>query len=88
MDKPSLVVLSRRGRDSLPADCWTELNRLADVRDVRCDRPLTRSEAVTVLGDADLLGATNLCLPTLDAALLDRLPRLRGVVLYATAMTM
>lgn len=37
-----------------------------------------------MLRDADYLGATNVCLPRLDAALLDALPRLRGVVLYAT----
>ena len=84
MSEPCLVVLSRRGRDSLPAKCRAELNRLADARYVRCDGRLSQGEAATVLADADLLGATNLCLPTLDAELLDRLPRLRGIVLYAT----
>jgi phosphoglycerate dehydrogenase-like enzyme len=83
-NKPNLVVISRRGRDSLPTDCWAELNRLADVREIRSDGPLSRIEAATVLADAELLGVTNLCLPPIDAELLDRLTRLRGIVLYAT----
>jgi lactate dehydrogenase-like 2-hydroxyacid dehydrogenase len=41
-------------------------------------------EAAVLLAEADLLGTMNLCLPRLDAELLSRLPRLRGVVLYAT----
>jgi len=49
----------------------------------RDDAP-ARDQAVTLLRDADLVGSTNLCLPRMDGALLDALPRLRGIVLYAT----
>jgi phosphoglycerate dehydrogenase-like enzyme len=79
-----LVVLSRRGRDSLTAGAWDQLERVADVRVVQRDSAPGAEEAERLLRDADLLGATNLCLPRLDDALLQRLPRLSGVVLYAT----
>lgn len=77
-------MLSRRGRDSLEPAVWDELNRVADVSSVTCAAGMAVDEVVEVLAGADLVGATNLCLPTVDAALLDRLPRLRGIVLYAT----
>ena len=84
MMRPNLVVLSRRGRDSVDPRCWDELERRAQVTAVRRDDAPTRGEAVRLLAGADLVGSTNLCLPTVDAALLDELPRLRGIVLYAT----
>jgi phosphoglycerate dehydrogenase-like enzyme len=84
MAKPTLVLLSRRGRESIHGDSWTKLQRYAHVRAVVCNRPPSPTEAVELLTGADLLGSTNACLPTIDAALLDDLPRLRGIVLYAT----
>lgn len=84
MAGPTLVVLSRSGRHSIDHDCWAELERNAQVRAVTRDGRSNRSEAVEMLADADLLGSTNACLPAIDAALLDYVPRLRGIVLYAT----
>jgi phosphoglycerate dehydrogenase-like enzyme len=82
--RPSLVVISRRGRASVDPRCWDELERRARVTVVRRNDAPTHDEAVRLLAGADVVGATNLCLPTVDAALLDELPRLRGIVLYAT----
>lgn len=84
MPIPTLVVLSRRGRKSLDEMDWTRLEGLADVRVVQREGAPDPGEAAALLADAHVLGATNLCLPTIDTALLDRLPRLRGIVLYAT----
>jgi phosphoglycerate dehydrogenase-like enzyme len=84
MDLPSLVLLSRQGRVSLPAPIWSRLSQVADVRAVPRLSPPTRAEAVKLLARADLLGATNACLPSVDAPLLDALPGLRGLILYAT----
>lgn len=84
MQRPAIVVLSRQGRGTLSPAEWAALESVADVRVLQRDAAPRHAEAVGLLSDADLLGSTNLCLPRLDAALLQRLPRLRGVVLYAT----
>lgn len=84
MDRPLVVVLCRRGRASLEPEQWAALDAVAEVRVIQRDVAPGPHEAAVLLAEADLLGTTNLCLPRLDAALLSRLPRLRGVVLYAT----
>ena len=84
MARPTVVLLSRRGPDSIDGESWTALRCCAQVRAVRRDRAPDPAEAVELLADADLLGSTNACLPTIDPTLLDQLPRLRGIVLYAT----
>ena len=84
MDRPNVVVLSRRGRASLHPEQWAAVDAVADVLVIQRDGPPGPDEAAVLLAEADLLGTTNLCLPRLDAELLSRLPRLRGVVLYAT----
>lgn len=84
MTRPRLVVLSRSGRASLDPAAWQRLEAAADVRAVQRDDAPGHDEAVALLRDADLVGSTNLCLPRVDDALLDALPRLRGLVLYST----
>ncbi|MFI6575349.1 2-hydroxyacid dehydrogenase [Nocardiopsis sp. NPDC050513] len=84
MIPPRLVVLSRRGEDALLPEHWTEIRQFAHTTAVRTDTAPDPDAAARLLADADLLGATNLCLPRIDADLLDALPRLRGIVLYAT----
>ena len=82
--RATLVVLSRRGRSSIAAADWDELERRATVRVVQRNAAPSHDEAVELLSGADLLGSTNPCLPRFDAALLDALPDLRAIVLYAT----
>ena len=84
MSMRKLVVLSRRGRDSIHPGHWDRIRRSADVTVVQRDDAPDRGEAIRLLAGADLIGSTNLCLPLMDAHLLDGLPRLRGIVLYAT----
>lgn len=79
-----VVVLSRAGARSLPAEHIDQVKQCADVEFVvRQDAP-TADEAVRLLHSATVLATTNVTLPSLDDALLRRLPRLRSVVLYAT----
>ena len=84
MTKPVVVLLSRQGRHSVDPRSWSMLTRLATVQAVRLDAAPDRRRAITLLRESDLVGATNLCLPAIDATLLDELPQLRGLVLYAT----
>lgn len=84
MARPRLVILSRRGRGSLPAETWQRLEAAADVTLVQRDDAPAHAEAVALLRDADIVGSTNLCLPRVDTRLLDELPALRWLVLFAT----
>ncbi|WP_305785689.1 2-hydroxyacid dehydrogenase [Symbioplanes lichenis] len=84
MARPHMLLLSRQGRASLTPEHWQRLSELADVRAAALAGAPGPAEAAAMLASMDLLGATNVCLPRLDEALLDRAPRLRGVVLYAT----
>lgn len=84
MAKPKVVLLSRQGRASLPADTWTRLTDVAVVDAVKLHSAPSAETAIRLLADAELLGATNACLPQLSVEFLEALPRLRGIVLYAT----
>jgi phosphoglycerate dehydrogenase-like enzyme len=79
-----VVLLSRRGEDSLAPQHRRRLMAMAEVRAHRCERAPTGEQASALLADAEVLAATNACLPVLDDDLLERLPRLRAVVLFAT----
>lgn len=79
-----VVVLSRAGARSVPADVATQIKEHANLEFVtRMDAPGGR-EAADLLRDATILATTNVTLPRLDADLLAACPRLRRVVLYAT----
>ena len=84
MPLPRLLLLSRQGSASLPPEILARLNRVADVQAHRCEQAPTGDDLIRLLAGVDLLGATNRCLPRIDAELLDSAPGLRGVVLYAT----
>jgi phosphoglycerate dehydrogenase-like enzyme len=79
-----VAVLSRQGAQSLAWDDMVRLDRVADVRYHMMDEAPSQAEATMLLRGTEILASTNKCLPVLDAALLDRLPDLRAVVLYAT----
>lgn len=84
MVEDRVVVLSRAGVGSLPAEHLARIEALAEIEFVvRCEAPAA-DEAVRLLAEATVLATTNVTLPRLDDALLARLPRLRSVVLYAT----
>ena len=81
---PSVVVLSRQGAETLAWDDVVRLDRVADVRYHRLRHAPGGAETASLLRGVDILATTNACLPVLDASLLDALPALRAVVLYAT----
>ncbi len=80
----TIVLLSRRGAESLAGEHRQELTTLAVLRAYPREAPPTRQQAEELLADADVLAVTNACLPVLDDDLLRHLPRLRTVVLFAT----
>lgn len=79
-----VVVISRAGAASLPAAAVKAIRVRHEVVFVRRQGAPSEDEAARLLTGADVLAATNVTLPRLTAPLLDRLPALRHVVLYAT----
>ena len=82
--RPQVVVLSRQGEGSLDPVDAALLAECADVAYHPRRHPPDHDEAVRLLRGAHVLAATNRCLPRVDVELLDALPGLRAVVLYAT----
>jgi phosphoglycerate dehydrogenase-like enzyme len=83
--KATVVLLSRRrGGESLAPEHRRQLTAIADVRAYSCQEPPSGRQAQELLAQADVLAATNACVPVLDDDLLGQLPRLRTVVLFAT----
>jgi phosphoglycerate dehydrogenase-like enzyme len=82
--RTTVVVLSRRGCDSLAPEHRPRLAAMTDLRGYACEAPPTADQARKLLLEADVLAVTNACLPALDDDLLGDLPRLRTVVLFAT----
>lgn len=79
-----VVVLSRAGSASIPPDLTRQVRGRARVDFVVRQTAPDPHDAADLLRDATVLATTNLTLPRLDDELLDRLPRLRVIVLYAT----
>lgn len=82
--REQVVVLSRAGVGSLPAEQLARIEEYADVDFVVRQEAPSAEEAVQLLRRTRVLATTNVTLPHLDDALLGRLPHLRSVVLYAT----
>lgn len=80
----TVAVLSRQGAQTLAWNDVLRLERVANVRYHQLRHAPCNIDAVALLRGVHILAATNACLPQLDAALLDALPDLRAVVLYAT----
>lgn len=83
-DRDIVVMLTHAGRASLDGEHLTAVEQRAEVRVHPLERAPGPREAAAILTDATVLATTNRCLPPLTPELLDRCPRLRHVVLYAT----
>jgi phosphoglycerate dehydrogenase-like enzyme len=82
--QPRVIVLSRAGQQSVSDDLRRQLDEVAEVRFVVCGHSTDPNAAAALLEEAQVLAATNISLPVLTDALLDRCPGLRHVVVYAT----
>jgi lactate dehydrogenase-like 2-hydroxyacid dehydrogenase len=78
------VVVSVQGEKTLPPEAVDRLEQVAEVTFVARDDRLSRSEASFAFRDAEVVAVTPKVAPVFDATLLDALPALRGIALYAT----
>ncbi len=81
---PRVAVASVRGRATIPAAAADKLEAVADVRYFTAEQALSRAEAVAAFAGADIVAFTPKVAPPVDEELLDALPGLRGIALYAT----
>jgi phosphoglycerate dehydrogenase-like enzyme len=79
-----VVVVSVQGEASMPAPARRSIEAVADVTYIARPDALSPDEARRALGEADIVAVTPKVAPRFDADLLRSLPRLRGLVLYAT----
>lgn len=80
----SLLILSAAGRDSFTHDQLARLDEAASVcYHVIRDR-ISASEFVAIAGETEYLGITRRPLEVVTAAVLDSMPELRGIAIYAT----
>lgn len=79
-----VVIISRAGEASLPTASTKALRVRHDVAFAQRHTAPSREDAIALLRGAHVLATTNVTLPALDAELLDALPDLRHIVLYAT----
>lgn len=82
--RPRVVVASVQGRKSLAPAAAAELERIAEMTYLARETAMDEDEAVAAFADADVIAVTPKVSPPLTAALVARLPRLRGVCLHAT----
>lgn len=82
--RPIAVVVSVAGRSTFSADDAEWLDSIAEVTFLRRTGPMSAADAVTSFRHADLVAVTPKVTPDVDGVLLGALPRLRGLVVYAT----
>jgi phosphoglycerate dehydrogenase-like enzyme len=84
MGKPRVLVFSAKGRDSLTADqCW-QLESCSEVRYVTVLNPLADEEIISLCRDVDYIGLTRRTTKNFHSELINALPQLKGLSLYAT----
>lgn len=82
--RPTVVVASVRGRKTFPDHQAARLEGVADVTFLERDGAMSTGEALAAFGDAEVVAVTPKVTPTIDTTLLEGLPRLRALSLYAT----
>jgi phosphoglycerate dehydrogenase-like enzyme len=84
MRRKKLVLFSARGRASLPEALARRLEAVASVDYRTTPGLLSDADLVEQCAQAEVVGLTRLACKDFHADLVDRLPRLRGLAVYAT----
>ncbi|CAI6068659.1 2-hydroxyacid dehydrogenase [Cohnella sp. JJ-181] len=80
------VVITARGRNTFAEAQAARLERAADVRFLSAEGPIPPDELVEMLKEADVCGLTPRSVPSIDGSWVSRLPRLRGIAVFATGV--
>lgn len=80
------VIITARGRSTFTEPQAVRLERTADVRFLAAESPIPPDTLVDMLKDADVCGLTPRSVPSIDGTWLSRLPKLRGIAVFATGV--
>jgi len=81
-----IAVITARGRDSFTEEQARRLEAVADVTFSAAEGPLPMDELVSRLDGMDYAGLTPRSVPVIDGSWLSRLPRLKGIAVFATGV--
>lgn len=84
LSNPSMVVMAARGRDSFTPAQLHALGAHARLTVHTVPRRLTHDEMRTLCAPADIIGFTRRATIDFNAGLIDSLPNLRAIAVYAT----
>lgn len=79
-----LLIFAAQGRGSLPSDAAERLEAVAKVSYRPTLAPLKDEDLLAACADAEVLGLTRRACRDFHRGLIERLPRLRGLAVYAT----
>ncbi|MFC4778822.1 2-hydroxyacid dehydrogenase [Paenibacillus sp. GCM10023252] len=80
------VLITARGRDTLTADQAARLEKAGEITYYSALEPLMADELIERLRDADVAGLTPRSVPSIDGSWVNRLPRLKGIAVFATGV--
>lgn len=81
-----IAVITAAGRNTFSEEQAARLEKAADVTFVAAGGPLSADELVKILEQADYAGLTPRSVPVIDGSWLSRLPRLKGIAVFATGV--
>jgi phosphoglycerate dehydrogenase-like enzyme len=85
-NKKSIVVITAKGRGTFTEQQAAKLESTAEVQFDKALEALSADEIVARLNGADYAGLTPRSVQAIDASWLERLPRLRGIAVFATGV--
>jgi phosphoglycerate dehydrogenase-like enzyme len=82
--KPTMTVMAARGGESFSAAQLRSLEEAAHLTVHTAPERLTRDAVAAVCGDAEIVGLTRRAVADINSDLIDALPRMRGLAVYAS----
>lgn len=84
--KPRAYVLSASGASNFAEDDRSLLEHAAEAVFLAVRRPLSAGDLSSLAGDAEYIALTPRAVPRLDRTVIEALPRLRGISIFATGV--
>lgn len=84
--KKKAVLITAMGKDTFTAEQIARLELAGEITYFKALEPIPAERLVLLLGDADVAGLTPRSVPSIDGEWVNRLPKLRGIAVFATGV--